>query len=857
MKKRRCIRKNSYGVTSIIETVIATAIIFTILALFYTSMNNLYHVHVRSDIDLQMKCDNICEIFVSSPGQSANFSLNWEDEPEGDVAINTLGFAATPTIAYGTFKDNGDTFNEPIYNLFQDGIIGSVISSCFLAGTQVITENGSYKNIEDVEVGDMVKSFDVKTGAMVNRKVTCVFHHTPDEMTKYYLVINNFLKVTPNHLLYHDDRWMFFDDISVDEVINNVPIFSVEKVFEQMPTFDLEIEQNHNYFIRFSNDPFLVHNEFDVDGPWAPTSKPAYLQNDISSFAEDYYVDYTYYDDAETEGLYEVKANYDFLYPVLDIDKINRLFSIPYDDPDNIHDTKTVLGFDSDVDPKYGIYNFNIEIIGQDGLLVPIYGAFSGDAKDIVSTTRNILIYHPPTFGSGFAGDINDVVPPYYEFGQITVRTFLGGIPPDDYNILEVSIDGGKGEVTIDDGTPVTIEDGDAIDTSIQEYSKEITLTATNTDPEGCWMFSHWSGDISSDENPKTFIINGDMSVVAHYWWMFEEPEGSRWENRKSISFGADGGPTPSYYQVLLNVSDEDIDSEIFNQLRFIDYGSGEELSYWIEETEGEFADVWVRFKDPISDDEIQAWMYYNNDDAGDVSNGAETFPIFFDNFEDDFDNWEMYGNGILEQSEDVHYGEGGFSLKKTANDDLGDGTPAGGYKEINPPVGIGLDHVLEAWTYRSDEFDGDKSNRFGLENADKEGYGLRLVYPSGITPYDPVRIEKRDPGVVPLASGGGSNQLPKNKWCFVRFEMCQGWTFNLHFYKNGYSSSSTNIISVFGLDTYLPSYSSFDRVAVHGGYDYYIDNMRIKIYTSAELNEPLDSSDYGDMQTVPPPASI
>ena len=57
-------RKNNAGIATIIETVIASAIIFTILALFYSSINSMLYIHVRYDIDLESKCQDVMETII-------------------------------------------------------------------------------------------------------------------------------------------------------------------------------------------------------------------------------------------------------------------------------------------------------------------------------------------------------------------------------------------------------------------------------------------------------------------------------------------------------------------------------------------------------------------------------------------------------------------------------------------------------------------------------------------------------------------------------------------------------------------------------------------------------------------------
>jgi len=70
--------------------------------------------------------------------------------------------------------------------------------TCFLAGTPIALSDGTEKPIEDVKVGDIVLSYDEERKSNVASIVKKTFYH-PEEQSNGYLVINNKLKVTPNH----------------------------------------------------------------------------------------------------------------------------------------------------------------------------------------------------------------------------------------------------------------------------------------------------------------------------------------------------------------------------------------------------------------------------------------------------------------------------------------------------------------------------------------------------------------------------------------------------------------------------------------------------------------------------------
>ncbi|GAG49174.1 unnamed protein product, partial [marine sediment metagenome] len=107
--------------------------------------------------------------------------------------------------------------------------------------------DGSFKNIEDIEIGDLVRSYDRVSKGFVGAVVTEVFHHSPEEMMDYYVVINGDLRVTPNHPLSVNGLWVCAGDAVVGDFLlggntQSVQIESVERVFERVDTYDFEVE---------------------------------------------------------------------------------------------------------------------------------------------------------------------------------------------------------------------------------------------------------------------------------------------------------------------------------------------------------------------------------------------------------------------------------------------------------------------------------------------------------------------------------------------------------------------------------------------------------------------------------------
>ena len=153
---------NKNGGYPTIEALITIGFSVILLAVFFSSITNFYTVYDRPDIDLNAKSVDILEMLLGSPGQGLNNNRNWEDAVDD---VETLGLGTDPTVEYGIYyvTSNGNVIIFSRYSFSND--IG-IVENCFLAGTKVVMADESYKNIGDIEVGDMVKSYDVATGEL-------------------------------------------------------------------------------------------------------------------------------------------------------------------------------------------------------------------------------------------------------------------------------------------------------------------------------------------------------------------------------------------------------------------------------------------------------------------------------------------------------------------------------------------------------------------------------------------------------------------------------------------------------------------------------------------------------------------
>lgn len=132
--------------------------------------------------------------------------------------------------------------------------------SCFIAGTLVTMDGELQKPIEEIEIGDVVLSFDTHDNLPVFATVEQVYHHAAEE-SPFHLLING-IGVTPEHLMFVNGRWqpagsVMVGDSLVDNTGQEIRVDSIEYVYESVPTYNLHTDhETHNYFA----NGVLVHN---------------------------------------------------------------------------------------------------------------------------------------------------------------------------------------------------------------------------------------------------------------------------------------------------------------------------------------------------------------------------------------------------------------------------------------------------------------------------------------------------------------------------------------------------------------------------------------------------------------------
>lgn len=256
-----------------------------------------------------------------------------------------------------------------------------------------------------------------------------------------------------------------------------------------------------------------------------------------------------------------------------------------------------------------------------------------------------------------------------------------------------------------------------------------------------------------------------------------------------------------------------------FSDLRFTN-SSGGSLDYWIEEYKSESVVVWVEMDYiPASPNNTTIFIYYGNSSATSESNGTNTFVLYedFENYSSTSDGitppiWNIFNNGNVTLATQ----SGNRVLLKTKDND-----PNGGH------IGFGTTiSSFEAifWTNRING-NGGSQNRYSIADSTGDGYGPRMYDFTGSS--ETFAIEERNGGSTVSNIGSTTFTANSNTWYKVLFRYYNDdMNFTL------YDNSGNVISSVVATDT---TYNSFDTFFVHGGYEFYTDNITIRRYVDPE----------------------
>ena len=128
---------------------------------------------------------------------------------------------------------------------------GRASGECFVAGTLISTQRGM-RAVEQVEVGDMALSRNASTGELCWKPVIARTTRPPEPTLKLS-VDDSQLQCTTGHLLWVSGKgWTKASQIKEGDLLHTASdpaVVSKVSKAEVAPTFNLEIAENHTYFV--------------------------------------------------------------------------------------------------------------------------------------------------------------------------------------------------------------------------------------------------------------------------------------------------------------------------------------------------------------------------------------------------------------------------------------------------------------------------------------------------------------------------------------------------------------------------------------------------------------------------------
>ena len=200
-----------------------------------------------------------------------------KDLKQGDILINNSG-KEMPIVKIDISKYN---YGSVVYNLMTqknhtyfagfDSILVHNKGGCFLAGTKVITKDG-YKDIDKIEVGDIVLSYNEITKKNEYNEVTKIFVHDPKDIDdKLYTLTfddNSIVKATSPHRFYirrnNKNMWIAAEELKINDEVLYVDgkyhkIIKIICSELKNTVYNFEVKNNHNYYV--GKQGILVHND--------------------------------------------------------------------------------------------------------------------------------------------------------------------------------------------------------------------------------------------------------------------------------------------------------------------------------------------------------------------------------------------------------------------------------------------------------------------------------------------------------------------------------------------------------------------------------------------------------------------
>lgn len=213
---------------------------------------------------------------ASSSGTSLTDDAVEASHIQGATSVVSSGTNTHAIVAQGTSSDSTVGW-APLTDV------------CFLKDTKILLNNSEYKNIQNLSENDILKSSNIQdldnnnvdieyllnwyTKDFKNETSNTIVKELYKHSTEQYYIINDELKLTPEHLLFVKKNniyeWYSAKNIKIGyELLNSansenkfIKVELIEKVNKQADVYNIKIEGTMNYYA----DNYLVHGSSKCD----------------------------------------------------------------------------------------------------------------------------------------------------------------------------------------------------------------------------------------------------------------------------------------------------------------------------------------------------------------------------------------------------------------------------------------------------------------------------------------------------------------------------------------------------------------------------------------------------------------
>ncbi len=136
--------------------------------------------------------------------------------------------------------------------------------TCFSGSTLVLTEHGA-KEIQDVEIGELVWAYNEETGDIALKEVTMTHNLIRDSLYHVYLSSGEIIEATPNHPFFVHGTWFQVRDLQTGDTLKTysslddwIVVDSLVLQLGQFTVYNFTVADYHTYYV--GQGEVLVHN---------------------------------------------------------------------------------------------------------------------------------------------------------------------------------------------------------------------------------------------------------------------------------------------------------------------------------------------------------------------------------------------------------------------------------------------------------------------------------------------------------------------------------------------------------------------------------------------------------------------